>query len=251
MIIEKQYLNDFKQKFYTSIDSNNKEVKEIYKVKYDNLPLTITNTFSELVNGVNLNDQRYGYKNIFNESNINQNYFDSKAESKFVELIRDYVLLDQGVQKNYALEMFCKNPTFKGVYIEYFDDNNNILKSYPDFIFRIKNNSTNEIIHDFYIEIKDNEDIDQNKTRLLRKAYKNYINSISSGVTENKRNMTLLILNIKILSLKMDKLPNVTCSGLSTINEINNIISEGKIYKGVEFLKDFFNISIERIIKIK
>ncbi|SRX64370.1 hypothetical protein [Mycoplasma mycoides] len=91
---------------------------------------------------VNLNDKSYAYKNIFGDDHTNNNYFDSEAEKIFIEMVQRDLL--RNFKKDYVVEMFCKNPVFNGVYIEYFDNNNNILKSYPDFIFRVKNSKTNE-----------------------------------------------------------------------------------------------------------
>ncbi|MBY7705278.1 hypothetical protein JIY74_34665 [Vibrio harveyi] len=148
---------------------------------------------------------------------------------------------------SYTLEMFCKNPAFNGVYIEYFDKNNSILRSYPDFIFRIKDAKTQKTIHDFYIEIKDIHDIDANKTYLLKNAYKNYINSIINDSSINNRNMTLLILKMQNYT-NINRLPDFECTGLSTIPKINEELRNNNFKKGISFLKDFFEYSTEKMI---
>lgn len=158
-------------------------------------------------------------------------------------------------KKDYVVEMFCKNPVFNGVYIEYFDNNNNILKSYPDFIFRVKNSKTNETIHDFYIEIKSDIDINDNKTTLIKNAYKNYIVSLSD---KNdfiiKKNITLLILKIKTY-IDINKTPDFEYIGFSTIPKIKEQLNSKDFnnkrnVKGIDFLNNFFKLSVEKLIQL-
>ncbi|QVK01703.1 DEAD/DEAH box helicase family protein [Mycoplasma mycoides subsp. capri] len=244
IIIEKQYLNDFKKLFYKAIDKDNNSVNKVYKVKYEYLPVTITTSLSDDQKNkvVNLNDDNYAYKNIFSDENINNNYFDSQAEKSFIEMVQRDILRYSN-NDSYTLEMFCKNPSFNGVYIEYFDNNNNILKSYPDFIFRVKDVKTQKTIHDFYIEIKDTNDIDAKKTYLLKNAYKNYINSITNDSSINNKNMTLLILKMQN-HININRLPDFECIGFSTIPDINEELRNNNHKKGVNFLKSFFEYSI-------
>ncbi|MDQ0567508.1 DEAD/DEAH box helicase family protein [Mycoplasma yeatsii] len=251
IIIEKQYLNNFKKLFYKTIDKDDNSINKVYKVKYENLPITITTSLTDIQKNkvVNLNDENYAYKNIFSEENINNNYFDSETEKRFIEMVQRDILRYSN-NDSYNLEMFCKNPAFNGVYIEYFDKNNNILRSYPDFIFRIKDAKTQKTIHDFYIEIKDIHDIDANKTYLLKNAYKNYINSITNDSSINNRNMTLLILKMQNYT-NINRLPNFECTGFSTIPKINEELINNNFKKGISFLKDFFEYSTEKMIWIK
>ncbi|QVK04946.1 MULTISPECIES: DEAD/DEAH box helicase family protein [Mycoplasma mycoides group] len=244
IIIEKQYLNDFKKLFYKTIDKDNNSINKVYKVKYEYLPVTITTSLSDDQKNkvVNLNDDNYAYKNIFSDENINNNYFDSQAEKSFIEMVQRDILRYSN-NNSYTLEMFCKNPSFNGVYIEYFDNNNNILKSYPDFIFRVKDVKTQKTIHDFYIEIKDTNDIDAKKTYLLKNAYKNYINSITNDSSINNKNMTLLILKMQN-HININRLPDFECIGFSTIPDINEELRNNNHKKGVNFLKSFFEYSI-------
>ncbi|QVK05740.1 DEAD/DEAH box helicase family protein [Mycoplasma mycoides] len=250
IIIEKQYLNDFKKLFYKAIDKDNNSINKVYKVKYEYLPVTITTSLSDDQKNkvVNLNDDNYAYKNIFSDENINNNYFDSQAEKSFIEMVQRDILRYSN-NDSYTLEMFCKNPSFNGVYIEYFDNNNNILKSYPDFIFRVKDVKTQKTAHDFYIEIKDTNDIDVNKTHLLKNAYKNYINSITNDSSINNKNMTLLILKMQN-HININRLPDFECIGFSTIPKINEELRNNNHKKGVNFLQSFFKYSIEKMIWI-
>ncbi|WP_434342433.1 DEAD/DEAH box helicase family protein [Mycoplasma capricolum] len=255
LIIEKQYLNTFKRLFYKAIDKNANTINKVYQVRYENLPLTIRSTLSDYQKNkaVNLNDKSYAYKNIFGDDHTNNNYFDSEAEKIFIEMVQRDLL--RNFKKDYVVEMFCKNPVFNGVYIEYFDNNNNILKSYPDFIFRVKNSKTNETIHDFYIEIKDAIDINDNKTTLLKSAYKNYIVSLSD---ENnliiKKNITLLILKIKTY-IDINKTPDFEYIGFSTIPKIKEQLNSKDFnnkwtVKGIDFLNNFFELSVEKLIEL-
>lgn len=250
LIIEKQYLNTFKKLFYKAIDKNVNTINKVYQVRYENLPLTITSTLSDYQKNkaVNLNDKSYAYKNILGDDHTNNNYFDSEAEKIFIEMVQRDLL--RNFKKDYVVEMFCKNPVFNGVYIEYFDNNNNILKSYPDFIFRVKNSKTNETIHDFYIEIKGAIDINDNKTMLLKNAYKNYIVSLSDrNDFIIKKNITLLILKIKTY-IDINKTPDFEYIGFSTIPKIKEELSfkdfnNKRNAKGIDFLNNFFKLSVE------
>ncbi len=64
--------------------------------------------------------------------------------------------------------IWAKNQTTSNVSGEYLDENNNVHHSYFDFVMKFENG------YFLYIEVKGEEDIDPEKTDLLKKAYENY-----------------------------------------------------------------------------
>ncbi|MFC3848418.1 DEAD/DEAH box helicase family protein [Helicobacter baculiformis] len=80
--------------------------------------------------------------------------------------------LDRFACKNQAhIEVWLKNPPHSNVYIQYLDQQGNKHASYPDFVMRFSNGYL------VYIEVKNAQDINQEKTKLLAQAYKEYFSN--------------------------------------------------------------------------
>ncbi|WP_121022698.1 DEAD/DEAH box helicase family protein [Helicobacter vulpis] len=77
--------------------------------------------------------------------------------------------LDRFACKNQAhIEVWLKNPPHSNAYIQYLDQQGNKHASYPDFVMRFTNGYL------VYIEVKNAQDINHEKTKLLAQAYQEY-----------------------------------------------------------------------------
>ncbi|MBZ4218434.1 DEAD/DEAH box helicase family protein [Mycoplasma tauri] len=175
-IIIKKYLANIKQIYNNcleKLDSFSKE-NRIYQIKESkNLPDKSFVTISENNRDNNItfkNPNKIKYAYIPIDSDENKYYFDSKSEIAFVKGIRDFLNRND----NNNVRLWTKNPLLSNISFEYFDNNSDILSSYPDFIFEI--NKYNNVKHYLYIEVKSINDYNPDKTIKLIESYKKYIN---------------------------------------------------------------------------
>ncbi|ENY69292.1 Type III restriction modification system endonuclease subunit, Res [Metamycoplasma auris 15026] len=243
LIIAKNYLSQIKDIFYTKVNKETNSNKAVYKIKTNHLLPERTDFFVDDLRKhmINLPFNEYAYLNKNEEGLANNQYFDSATEEKFISLLKDYEVIE--LTDEYKIKVWTKNPVFQGIFLEYFNSDNEILKAYPDFIFRIIDKNDEKKYHDFYIEIKSLEDIDEKKTKMLIKSYKRYINKKEINLFEdNNFNITLLL-----LKLNKNKTNDVQYYGASFNEEINNILNSIELNaknSGIGKLKDFFKLSI-------
>ncbi|VEU75537.1 Type III restriction enzyme, res subunit [Mycoplasmopsis maculosa] len=206
-IMIKNKFNYFKEKYNKNIqnqlDQNEIEYR-LEKEKY--LPEYLIAKITEK-NSTKTN-QKFAYREFNNEMpSLN---IDSEAEKEFVKEL-DYLIRKMNKDKD-NIKIWTKNPTYNGVNFEYFFKSINgyeIANSYPDFL--IKHNN-----HFIYLEVKTyNNDIDENKTLLLWKEYKKYIQ-------QNKNSKINLTLAIALVDVKNEL---IYIAGSSTIKELDNELS--------------------------
>lgn len=97
-----------------------------------------------------------------NVNNKNKQPLDSTPETFVFNRISNFL------DENTGIKLWAKNQTTSNIFGNYVDENNNIHKSYFDFILKSDN--------DFYLylEVKGKNDIDSDKTALLENAYQSY-----------------------------------------------------------------------------
>jgi type III restriction enzyme len=97
-----------------------------------------------------------------NVNNKNKQPLDSTPETFVFNRIFNFL------DENTGIKLWAKNQTTSNIFGNYVDENNNIHKSYFDFILKSDN--------DFYLylEVKGKNDIDSDKTALLENAYQSY-----------------------------------------------------------------------------
>lgn len=95
-------------------------------------------------------------------NNKNKQPLDSTPETFVFNSIFNFL------DENTGIKLWAKNQTTSNIFGNYVDENNNIHKSYFDFILKSDN--------DFYLylEVKGKNDIDSDKTALLENAYQSY-----------------------------------------------------------------------------
>ncbi|WP_111518691.1 DEAD/DEAH box helicase family protein [Metamycoplasma auris] len=247
LIIEKNYLFEIKKLFYKQINDLDNLKDKIYKIESNYLLPERVEIFIDdsKRNPINLPYLDYAYKsksylnNIETNGEKNEQYFDSNTENKFVDLIKYYV---RTKKNEYNIKVWTKNPVFHGVFVEYFNHDNEISKAYPDFIFRIIDKNDVDNYHDFYIEIKSSDDIDPKKTEKIIESYKNYLNIKENNLIDDQYpKMTLLLLEINSNSTH-----EISYHGSSFINKINSELNQNNKNDTIEKLVEFFKLSISK-----
>lgn len=103
-----------------------------------------------------------------NQSNNDEQPLDSKPEGAVFKAIS---------QNSSGIRIWAKNQTSSNVFGRYVDENNNLCRSFFDFIVKFENGIF------LYIEVKSESDINSEKTELLKNAYKAYFdNSIKNAL---------------------------------------------------------------------
>lgn len=98
-----------------------------------------------------------------NEEEHNYQVLDSSPETfSFKRIDRNILSLNEKVS------IWAKNMTTSNVSADYLDENNNVRKSYFDFVIKFKNGAY------LYVESKSKNDIDKNQTETLLKSYEDY-----------------------------------------------------------------------------
>ncbi|WP_429984641.1 DEAD/DEAH box helicase family protein [Mycoplasmopsis bovis] len=240
LIVEQNFLSDIKKGYYKELSENNSD--GVYKVKLKSLPEVNDLVYSEIDQNryLDIEGKAYAYVNSTAEKK-ESNYFDSDTEVEFATLVNKYIHT-WSENNNYKVQLWTKNPVFDGIYVEYFKQNNEVARSFPDFIFRIVDRLTNKTIHNFYIEVKSDNDINEEKSNQLIDAYHKYMSYIDSE-NQNK-DMTLLLVKLK-KAKNRGSATRVHYSGYSSISEINYILAENKQHTELSELSNFFEIVIK------
>lgn len=97
---------------------------------------------------------------------------DSKAEKIVFDIIKQDVY---GINTYVGdrIKVWCKNGVFSSINGDYFDSSHAFHKSYFDFILKFSNGAF------LYIEVKNKNDIDEEKTKVLKETYKEYFKNTS------------------------------------------------------------------------
>ncbi|EIN14790.1 Type III restriction modification system endonuclease subunit, Res [Mycoplasmopsis agalactiae 14628] len=134
LIIVKNYISKIKDIFYKKVNSETDPNKTIYKIKNNHYLPERTDFFVDNLNEhkVNLPYNEYAYLSKSENELANIQYFDSDVEEKFINLLEKYKVIES--TDEYTIKVWTKNPVFQGVFVEYFNSDNEILKAYPDFI---------------------------------------------------------------------------------------------------------------------
>lgn len=189
------FRNDYKKEWlkfwYKMKEINENDYEYVYEKKLLGRYFDWNENNDEYSKGkmVNVTDlKNYAYK-ILSQENTNKVLVDSKGEEIFLKSLLD----DKKYQKFWKenIELICKLPTGDSeIYYEYFDNNKEIKKSYPDFMIKTKNNNL------FFIEIKNAKlDYDINKTQNLNKVYTIYNNKELNLISAKPiKNVVLIIL---------------------------------------------------------
>ena len=119
-----------------------------------------------------------------------------------------------------CIKAWCKNFTTSNVNGAYLDKYNNLRHSFFDFIIKFNNNAF------LYIEVKGEQDINPEKTNLLKGAYKEYF---------NKQNLTIFDKPVVISIFK--------------VNTINGNIAHDCFYDSNLFTKDLNSLSTDELFK--
>lgn len=99
---------------------------------------------------------------------------DSGSEKIVFDLLKNYIpAINEFLGEK--IELWCKNHVSSSVNADYIDEKHGFHKSYFDFIVKFTNGAY------LYIEVKNKTDIDEEKTELLKKSYKDYFDSKMSN----------------------------------------------------------------------
>ncbi|WP_373435152.1 DEAD/DEAH box helicase family protein [Metamycoplasma equirhinis] len=235
-IISITKIEEIKDKFISVVDNSENKGK-IYKISTKKLPINNDFLINDKSIEKNIADIKYAYENLRSKKeNSNINYFDSKPEVKFIELFKDYILNENN---KYEIKIWTKNPIHHGIYLEYFNDENNIAKSYPDFIIKIMTKSENRLEHSFYIEVKHEEDKSIKVKNIIKGYEKYFINENISLLEEtNNRNLTFMLAKVSA-----NKPNSINFQGFSSNARIQNLLTENeKNKKPISFLRELFDV---------
>jgi hypothetical protein len=125
-------------------------------------------SYVEVFDGNPLNIETiYSDKYLFNTKNGGENNqpLDSNPETVVFKKLQQFALSEENKDK---IKIWAKNLTSSNVSGEYLDDNNSVRHSYFDFIIKFFCGVF------LYIEVKGQNDIDPEKTKMLKAAYKDY-----------------------------------------------------------------------------
>ncbi len=142
-------------------------------------------------------------KNDKNHFSTEENYlFDidaNKENKQYLDSSNEKIVAD-GLSVYPDIKVWAKNQTTGNIFGEYLDEFNEVRKSYFDFIIKFENNTY------LYIEVKGSKDIDENKTKLLEKAYSSYFenNNMKYGLFEKR-------LIVCILKVEKDEIITPIC----------------------------------------
>jgi len=139
------------------------------------------NVYQEIVSGDTDREKVVTSNYLFdikkNGENSDKQYLDSTNEEVVFEKIKAFI---EFVPEH--LKVWAKNQISGNVYGEYLDENKYFKHSFFDFILKYNNGAL------LYIEVKGNEsnDIDKNKTELLRTAYADYFKNERHDLFQQK-----------------------------------------------------------------
>ncbi|WP_434337080.1 DEAD/DEAH box helicase family protein [Mesomycoplasma conjunctivae] len=220
-ILIKKFLDSIKQNYQNCLEKTlNSTKNQIFEIKESkNLPdksfITISDNNKD--NNIVIKDAnkiKYAYIPI--DPSQNSYYFDSKPETAFVKNIKDFLF-----RNNDNVQLWTKNPLSSNISFEYFDNDDEILASFPDFIFKIKNK--NNVKHYLYIEVKSINDYNPEKTKKLIESYKKYIQNWIDSSEYKLFSSEISIAVCFVKSKNNDN--NYYLIGASTNKEFNNKIN--------------------------
>jgi len=135
-------------------------------------PSKFVEIYDSLTNEVLIDpaDKSYLFDISKNNTTPNQQPIDSIAEKTVFDFLKQDIY---GINQylNNKVKAWCKNYTSSNVSGEYLDENHSFRKSFFDFIIKFSNGAY------LYIEVKSKDDIDIDKTKLLKKAYNEFFSS--------------------------------------------------------------------------
>lgn len=172
---------------------------------------------------------KYAYLNT-NKKNEGIHHLDSKNE---VQVLGNFKNLFFNSQLNLRdkINIWTKNPTFKGISFNYFDENMNTVKtSYPDLLIKYKN-------HQILLEIKGLKDIDKDKTLKMLRNYKQYTSDdIIKKMDKNNDSLT-----IGVVHVSNNRQTLIAYSTLKHVNDHYSKTDNPDKAKNFDFL-EFFDI---------
>ncbi|QJR43917.1 DEAD/DEAH box helicase family protein [Mycoplasma miroungirhinis] len=222
----KKYILEERKKKINKLDIN--EFKLIYDKK---LPEDVNFEITDEKNKIEFSEQNLKYKYELTGIKSNQNnhphYYDSENEVSFINGIIH--LFNDDLKKDEYMDVnLFRNPVGNGIFYEYYDDENNIKRQFPDFILVYK---TKKIEHQISIEIKDfHSDNNINKTSKIIDSYKGYY-------SEMKKNQTPLQIVSSIL-IKVDKTNNYLNKFIVSGGGSTNLKSHNEIKNSIKNKKD-------------
>ncbi len=172
---------DIRHLEYVIFHKHNKELNEIvqkntpFKPQYriestKYIPSSFIEIHEKIQNEGDLDDDNVYLFDIKKNGNVVFNQpLDSNAEKVVFNKLKSIVMaLSMFDSDNPPVKVWCKNYVGSSINGEYLDKNNFVHKSHFDFILSFKNGAF------LYIEVKDMNDIDDEKTDLLINAYDEY-----------------------------------------------------------------------------
>ncbi|AHH45482.1 DEAD/DEAH box helicase family protein [Mesomycoplasma bovoculi] len=195
----------------------------------------------------------FAYK--INNENIKDFPLDSEPEKIFVNEILNYTKKDK-IKKNGKeneeeksndesqdnIKLWSKNPVYNGIGFNYINNDQKISYSYPDFMIK-KNN------HLIYFEVKKyNNDIDDNKTEQIHKAYEEYIKIFN----KDKQNPdTALDVKFSLILVLVKDANTIYYAGFSSLEQLNEKLSEtnNKNTKIHDKIKSTYSLTLKDILE--
>ena len=126
-----------------------------------------------------------------------------------------------------TIKLWAKNQPYSNIFGEYLDEVNNVRHSYFDFIIKFKNNFY------LYVEVKGSPDINEEKTKLLKKAYEDYFKNSQKDLFSPK---------LAISIWKVDAKGGITSN---TFYDDNLIKRDLNLLSTTDLLKTLSNLDLQ------
>ncbi|QKT05575.1 DEAD/DEAH box helicase family protein [Mycoplasma sp. OR1901] len=210
------------------LDQRKKQINELnireFKLMYDKqLPSDINFEITDEDFKIEFEEQKINYQYelislLNNKSKQRLHYYDSNNEKSFINSIVN-LFKDDLKNNNYKNISLFRNPVQNGIFYEYYDEDNNIKRQFPDFVLVYK---TNKIEHQINVEIKDyNNDYDEIKTNKIIDSYHGYYEDKNNNLMQI---VTSLLIQVDKSNVGSNKF--IIAGGGSTNDTIKKIIKE-------------------------
>ncbi|MBU4692712.1 DEAD/DEAH box helicase family protein [Mycoplasma sp. CSL7491-lung] len=243
--IDQYFINDYKDHIHSLLwysfikfiypkvkkyvlDQRKRQINELnireFKLMYDKqLPSDINFEIIDEDFKIEFEEQKINYQYelislLNNKSKQRLHYYDSNNERSFINSIVQ-LFKDDLKNNNYKNISLFRNPVQNGIFYEYYDEDSNIKRQFPDFVLVYK---TDKIEHQINVEIKDfNNDYDEIKTSKIIDSYQGYYEDKNNNLMQI---VTSLLIQVDKSNVGSNKF--IIAGGGSTNHTIEKTIKE-------------------------
>ncbi|MCA6071294.1 MAG: DEAD/DEAH box helicase family protein [Endomicrobium sp.] len=200
-----------------AVINKHKQFKPIYKVDF--LPYD-PKSYSEIYDGDPITERAPKSNYLFDITNGEKNRqpLDSKPEKVVFNKLYDFA------EGNEKVRIWAKNLTSSNISGEYLDDDKSVRRSFFDFVVKFDCGAC------LYIEVKDKNDINLDKTKQLKVAYANYFEK------QGQKSLFEEPLSISVWQVNNDSITHETFYDKNKINKNLNALTVENLLKTISDL---------------